>query len=106
VNRHRLSLDYRRPFHNKARVTAEHALRRIEKHLALPNRAAIIRVSGSYEHWTVVRSISAKTGAVRLSDSGNYRYHRKRSLLKPGSSRATRLVPRDLFLISVMSALT
>jgi hypothetical protein len=69
--------------------------------LALPNRAAISRVSGCYEHWTVVQSISARTGAVRLCDSGNYRYHRKRSLLKPGSSRGPRLVPRDLFLISV-----
>src|ERR1700683_4649530 len=46
ANRHRLSLDYRRPFHNKARVTAEQGLRRIEKHLVLPNRAAIIRTRG------------------------------------------------------------
>jgi hypothetical protein len=104
ANRHRLALDYRRPFHNKAGVTAEHALRRIENHLALPNRAAIIRVRGNYEHWTVVRSISAKSGAVRLCDSGNYRYLRRRSLLKPSSSRAPRLVPRDLFLISVARA--
>ncbi len=100
-DRHHLQLHYRRPFHRHARNRTSDALRTLGRHLDRDRRAAIIRITGIHDHWTVVRSVGKRTRTLHLYDSGGDRYLSRNSLLARRRDRPVRLVTRDLILITI-----
>ncbi len=57
-----LLLSHRRPFQNRPETTASDLLATVTGHLSRPGAAAIIRLTGAHDHWTVVRSVGGEVG--------------------------------------------
>ena len=90
-----ISLHYRRPYRGQPSISQAVIAATLARHLAAGHASAIAGLTGSIEHWTVVRAVTPKT--MLLFDSDDL----KRLLLDPRRRGWTpiEIAATDLFLI-------
>ncbi len=102
---HGLRINYAKPFHNRPLAPIGMVLETLIDHVKMPGGAAIVRLTGPFDHWTVLRE--AQRTRFVICDSLELKYLPYRNCdTKPNGkhSKRYRIVPTALFLIDCQRA--